>query len=347
MVSDVSHSPLLYPFLGVIHKASNPMVSFALARYGYNGEGFEIVEDIKDADYAMIPHAYWGLRKKHPDVLKTMVALANQHHKPILIDGSGDQEFPIRIPNSVVLRIGMVRFASLPNELSIPVIAEDLLETECDNVLTLRAKQEKPSLAFSGWAKLPFISYVKATIKAAPYRMLALLNWRYGAYEKGVLVRMAVIRSLTRATRIIPNFIIRSSYSANKKTVQGDMQQVRKEFVENLLHSDYALSIRGDANADTRFYEAISLGRIPVFVDTERVMPFEDVIEYKSFCVYIPFRDRFNIERILADFHASLTPEQFDAMQKKAREVFQNYLRNDAATKHIARALRTRLEHTV
>lgn len=343
MPSDVSHSTLLYPYLGVVRKEANPLVTFALEKFGYTSEGFEMVSVPEEADYIMVPNAYWGLKNKHPKLLKKMLAEAVQYNKPVLIDGSGDLEFPIRVPNSVVLRIGMWRFKALPNELSIPVIAEDLLETEIKGPLPVRDKSDHPVLAFSGWAGLPLKQRVRAFIKASPYLFLSLIDARYGTCVKGVLLRMEIIRSLTDTKRIHTNFILRKSYSAHRKTVQGDIRKVREEFVHNLLSSDYALSIRGDANADTRFYEAISLGRIPVFVDSERVMPFENLIDYKSFCVYIPFNERKNIENILADFHASITPEQFEIMQRQARMAFETYLRNDAATKYIAAELHKRL----
>lgn len=346
MPSDVSHSPLLYPHLGLVRKDSNPMVTFALEKYGYTSEGFELVATPEEADYVMVPNAYWHLKRKYPERLRQMLDEAVRHQKPVLIDGSGDQEFPIRVPNSVVLRIGMWRFKALPNELAIPVIAEDLLETEVKGPLPVRTKNNRPVLAFSGWARLPLKQYVRASIKAFPYRFLSLFDSRYGTYVKGVLLRIEVIRSLANAKRITTNFILRRSYSANKKTVEGNITDVRKEFVENLLASDYALSVRGDANADTRFYEAISLGRIPVFVDSERVMPFEDMIDYSAFSVHVPFDQRRSIDKILGDFHNSLTPEKFEAMQRQARLVFERYLRNDVATKYIAGELRRRLERT-
>jgi hypothetical protein len=124
--------------------------------------------------------------------------------------------------------------------------------------------------------------------------------------------------------------------------MQGSLADNRREFVENLLGSDYALCVKGDANASMRFYEALSVGRIPLFLDTACVLPLEDKINYRDFCVFVDWRDIDRIGDILADFHASLTPERFIAMQKKCREVYETYLRMDAFSGYLAAELQSR-----
>ena len=98
--------------------------------------------------------------------------------------------------------------------------------------------------------------------------------------------------------------------------------------------------MRGDANAATRFYETLSLGRIPVFIDTACVLPLEDIIDYKDFCVFIDYTDINKAPSILADFHKNITPDKFIAMQKQARYIFRHYLRYDVFSEHLARILK-------
>ncbi len=136
---------------------------------------------------------------------------------------------------------------------------------------------------------------------------------------------------------------MRSTYSGHVATIAGSVEDTRKRFVDTLLNSDYALCVKGDANSSVRFYEALSLGRIPLFVDTECVLPLKDQIAYRDFCVFVDWRDINRIGDILADFHEKCSPEQFKKMQMKAREAYEKYLRIDAFSSHLAESLKARL----
>ncbi len=113
------------------------------------------------------------------------------------------------------------------------------------------------------------------------------------------------------------------------------MSKLRREFIDNMANSDYILCTKGDGNFSIRFYDALSLGRIPLFIDTETVLPLENVINYKDFCVFVDYRDLAHVDKILAEFHKSISDEQFALMQKKARDAFENYLRIDKFTKYL------------
>jgi hypothetical protein len=78
-----------------------------------------------------------------------------------------------------------------------------------------------------------------------------------------------------------------------------------------------------------RFYEALSLGRIPLFIDTESPLPLEDEINYDEFILRIDHRDIHNIADRVADYYAALTPEEYKKKQGRCREVFEKYLRLD------------------
>jgi hypothetical protein len=117
------------------------------------------------------------------------------------------------------------------------------------------------------------------------------------------------------------------------------MKDLQRELVDTVLSSDYALDVRGYANASVRLYEILSLGRIPVILDTERILPFSDYIDWSSFSLIVDFRDIHRLPRIISDFHASVTPERLEEMQRTAREVFVKYFRVDAQMPYIIREL--------
>jgi hypothetical protein len=338
-----THIELLFPFWGVVTKETSPYARAAALQHQYSKNDFSLAERIGDADFVLIPYPYDRFVAVNPEKVSMIIEEATRAGKPILIDGSGDIERPISVANSVVLRIGQYQYSKQPNEITASYSAEDLLESYASGILQVRKKSEKPSVGFTGWAKIPFKTRLKLWVKELPISLAALVNKKRGAEHKGILFREKTLAALAKNSRVEPHFIARATYSGHVKTMQGSVADTRREFVENLLGSDYALCVRGDANCSVRFYEALSLGRIPLFVDTACVLPLEDIINYRDFCVFVDWRDIDRIGGILADFHAKLSPEKFENMQHRAREVFTTYLRMDAFSKYLAEKLHDRL----
>jgi hypothetical protein len=148
---------------------------------------------------------------------------------------------------------------------------------------------------------------------------------------------------IEKSSAIKANFLVRSSYSGHTDTAQKSPEVLRKEFVENLLSSDYALDVRGDANNTIRLFEILSLGRIPVILDTERNLPFRDVINYEDFSLIIDFRDIKRLPDIIAEFNSSVSEEKLFDMQRTARETFLRYFRVDAMTKPLMDEIRSKI----
>jgi hypothetical protein len=336
----LTYTEILFPFWGVVTKETSPYARAASLQYQYSKNDFVLVEKIEDADYVLLPYQYDRFMSVNPAKVTMIIDEAQQAGKQILIDGTGDIERTISVPNSIILRLSQYRYARQPNEITVSYPAEDLLESFTDGTLLVRKKSKKPSISFAGWARLSSKSRIKLWIKELPITLAELFDKRRGAEHKGVLFRAKSLAVLTKNTRIEPHFIVRNSYSGHLKTMQGSVEGNRRVFVENLLDSDYALCVKGDGNVSVRFYEAISLGRIPLFVDTSCVLPLEDKINYRDFCVFIDWQDIDRIGDILADFHASISPEQFEFMQRNAREIFVSYLRSDVFSVQLASQLR-------
>ncbi len=334
-----THSEILFPFWGVTAKESMPYVRAASFQYQYSENDFALVDRIEDADYVLVPYPYERLKAINPERLHMIEREATRAGKPIIIDGSGDIEHPINVPNSVILRISQYAHKRQPNEITVPAVAEDLLESYAEGALHLREKSEKPSIGFTGWAHVSTKTRLKLWVKELPILFATLADEKRGAEGKGLLFRVRALEALSKSPRIEAHFTLRASYGGHVKTIEGSVADNRREFVENLLGSDYALCVKGDANYSVRFYEALSLGRIPLFLDTACVLPLEDKITYRDFCVFVDWRDIDCIGDILADFHAKLSPEQFTEMQKKAREAYVKYLRMDAFSKQLAEML--------
>lgn len=335
-----THTDLLFPFWGVVTKETSPYARAAALQHQYSQNDFSLAERIEDADYVLLPYQYDRFMAANSEKVAMILEEAKRAGKPIIIDGSGDLEYPIDVPNSVILRLSQYRYSKQPNEITLSYPAEDLLEAYKGGTLQIRKKSEKPSVGFTGWASVPPKTRLKLWLKELPITFAEVFSRERGAEHKGILFRKQALAALAKSSRVEPHFTARASYSGHVKTMQGSPADIRREFVENLASSDYALCVKGDGNVSVRFYEALSLGRIPLFVDTACVLPAEDILDYREFCVFVDWRDIDRAGDILADFHAKLSPEQFETMQYKARAAFASYLRPDAFSAQLARQLR-------
>lgn len=339
-----NHSILLYPFWGVKEKASTPITTAIFRQHNFDSAYYSITDDPTVADYIFLPYSYWFLLKKDPQLITSYVCESQRVRKPLLIDAIGDTMKDIDIPNSVVLRYSQYRNRLKDNDIIIPLYAEDLLASYRNGEISIRNKKECPSIGFVGWSSLPFFKYPRTRIKDLPVLLLGLFTTRFDLYRKGVLLRKKALKILELSSNINTHFIYRKSFSANTKTAEGDIDVLRKEFIKNILDSDYTLCVKGDANQSVRFFETLSLGRIPLFVDTDIVLPLENMIPYKDFCVFAGYRNLKSISQILTDFHSAVSPEKFEKMQHLARNVFEKYLCIDTFTKYLMEELKNKAD---
>lgn len=341
---DLLHVPLLYPFWGnALSKEKTPFQWQLFEKYGFDTAYYRVTEDIEEADMILMPYSHNHVVLYAPDILDLCQEASCASGKPLLIDGIGDIERPVSVPNSIVIRYGGYRFLKQGNEIHIPPYADDLLELYCGGELQLRHVQPKASISFAGWAQLTLKQELRVLIKEAPNRLHAIFDSRYGACKKGVFFRREAVELLTRSTLVDSSILVRNAYSGHRDTAQKSAEDLRKDFVDNLLGSDFALDVRGDANASIRLFEILSLGRVPVILDTERNLPFSDRVDYSTFALIVDFRDRAQLPQIIADFNNTLTDEKFIQMQKAARDAYRNYFRVDALTAPLVREIWAKL----
>lgn len=339
----MSHIPLLFPFWGNSVTQNSPFHYALFEKYSFDTACYGITSDPTKADMVLMPYSHNIALAKYPELMEECAKRAQEMGKLLLIDGVGDIEHPIAIPHAVILRYGGYRFKKDSRELHIPPYADDLLERYCGGELAVRLKTPKPVVGFAGWTQIKSTQLFKTLIKELPVRLWSLVDSRYGAYKKGIFFRRRAIAALRSSGLVAANIIERNSYSAHIKTAADATDTLRKEFVENILASDYCLDVRGDANNSTRLFEILSLGRIPVIVDTERNLPFAEQVDYRAFSLLVDFRDIGALPERIAALHQRLSPEQFAQMQTKAREAYLYHFRIDALMPHLVADLSRRI----
>jgi hypothetical protein len=122
---------------------------------------------------------------------------------------------------------------------------------------------------------------------------------------------------------------------------EGDRKRgMEDRYVESLKLSLTVLCPRGIGHICFRFYETMYMARIPVLVDDLGGLPFEDEIDYDSFCLRIPEDSAREAGRIVKEWLASKTPAQLKLMCLTARQVWEKYFRNDGRAAQMFRVLR-------
>ena len=91
---------------------------------------------------------------------------------------------------------------------------------------------------------------------------------------------------------------------------------------------------RGTGNFSMRFYETLCLGRIPIFVDTDCVLPYDFSLDWKQHCVWIDRSEIPFIAEKVADFHAALSPDDFIDLQRGNRELWEERLSTEGFYSH-------------
>ena len=330
ILPNVPHVPLLYPNLG---KREQEKIMFMDRAYeGLKDPMVEIVDDVSQAKYILIPHNYPNVIN-NSEYLDKQFKLASENNKKVVAFWHGDSDEHVDRDNLILFRTCQYGYKKRDNEVMIPPYAVDLLETDPD---VRSKKSDKPIIGFCGWARYKNLKNLIGTlIKNSIVQIVSIASPKLSARRKGISFRMDAIKILQKSKLTDANFVIRSSYSGHKETISMDPKKAREEYIENILGSDLSLVIKGDGNYSYRFYEALSLGRVPLFVDTDCVLPFESKIDYSEFILKVNHRDIKNIDKIAADFWSNLSDGDFKKMQQKAREVYEKYLSVPAFLRYI------------
>jgi hypothetical protein len=276
---------------------------------------FEIVSEPALADFFLIPYNFFHIKDRH-EIINYFDSLARSYEKKILIFALGDSSEFVSVSNSIVFRTSQYRSVIKTNEVIIPAFVPDMLRGKSLVTLT---KKEKATVGFCGWAEF------KTKGQRAKF-FIKNMFLKFGPRRQGIYFRSKAISSLNSSNLVNTNFLIRSNHFGNRKTIIGDPLLVRREYVDNILNSDFVLSPKGDGNYSVRFYETLSLGRIPLLIDTDTPLPFEADLCYEEFILRISYKKINEIGKIVSDFYSGLTNEQYILMQKKAREAYEKCL---------------------
>lgn len=290
----------------------------------------EIAKTMEEADFIVVPFDYFFVERHAPEYLARVYTLAKESKKKVLLfDYTDYVDSTPRLPaHAILFRVSAYRHHKQQNEIVMPYFVEDLGAR-----YAIEPKGKGTPLIVGYCGQTQFGSMLKKW-RAIAKRMLHLAALYLGrdtnprVHTRGIFCRNTAIRALRKGG--IENRIIeRTFYSLHRSGIPIDPKDLRLEYVENLRRCDLALCVRGDANASQRFYETLSASRVPLFLDTDSVLPLEEVISYDDFIIRVPSRD---VTRISEYVHAWSEGRRGDVLNeygRKARHAYETYLRLD------------------
>jgi hypothetical protein len=231
---------------------------------------------------------------------------------------SNDDASPIPVsrPNVSIFRTSLFARNRLAHESGLPALCDDLLASDGD-VFADRPWSDVPSIGFCGFV-------------GSPLKRLGFQALRQHQKTDGLVIRERALRALERSNEVRTHFIRRTSFwggSMGRFHFDPNRQtEVRREFLRNLYETDYTVCVRGKGNFSYRLYEVLSAGRIPVFVNTDCVLPFEQRIDWKRHAVWLEDHELDTAAQRVARFHRALGPAGFRELQRENRQLWKEWL---------------------
>ncbi|MGI4022337.1 MAG: exostosin domain-containing protein [Janthinobacterium lividum] len=340
---------LLVPFCGQDKKEINPDLNVMMGRFDvYEEKGKDFIEltPIEESDSCLLPIRYTQEQndKKFEQSIKSFSDLASESGKKTFVFlGSDIDYFDVKIKNAIIFCNTLYQSKRKKNEFAYTFFFEDFVNKYYQGTLLLKDKPAVPTIGFCGFApplsqKFGFYQIKEALRLGMNYMGLMRSFPSKSAHS----YRARAILTVLKSKIINNNFIIRSNFGFGGPVgglYPGGIKELndsfRETYVKNIVDSDYTLCVRGYGNNSIRFFEALSCGRIPVFLNTDCVLPFDFIIDWKKYCVWVEESEINQIPKKVLEFHNKLSSEEFKNLQTEIRNIWLKYFTPEGFFKNL------------
>lgn len=327
--------PLLKPFL----KGEGYTDRERIEAYGVSEQDFELVDEIEKADVFVLAMSWdYYIQQNKMDLVHVMIAEAAKVNKIVWTVSLGDVGYKLPFYKHVVVFRSSGFKSKLPNShKGMPVFIADPLKIFFEtNVLDIPEYTIKPIIGFCGHANGSVLDVIKSFIKTLLKRLINVFKsypYEFDPFFVAPFVRFQLLKRIKNNNKISANFIFRKCYRAGLNS-----PKIRKrttlEYFSNIKQSQYVLCIRGAGNFSVRLYETLAMGRIPVLVNTDCLVPLDHTIDWKKHVVWVEAHEIKFISQKIVDFHAGLSKDEFQYICKSNRQLWREPLHLDGFFKH-------------
>jgi len=240
----------------------------------------------------------------------------------------------------IVFRYSMSKNFVYKDEYSIPYGVRKFKESV--QIINASPWSIRPKVTFMGWAtppnpKMYELSHdekteVKGLVSPEVFKTPANL---------GLVLRKKALSFLADDSRIDTEFKLNDTfYLQHNLEMRPKMFQ---EYIQLMRNGHYVVALRGCGNYSIRLFETLAADRIPIMVDTNQYLPFEDKINWKELGVWIPLEKFSSISDLVVDYHNTGGGTGFQKRIETISDVYNKYLSRDASLRIIESIIESHL----
>lgn len=295
---------------------------------------YEVMYDYSNEEYLL-----YGIQpsdiKLLQDSFQVLKEISAKTNKKIIIFYYRDPPSTLRIPNSIIFRTSINKNSKEKLTFSMPAFIPKSDESYLIENANSRDKEKNPLVTFRGQhasLELP----VSTEIRLFANSLLDIMGVRYRVETYcpiGYLARRNAIKSFLNSKDIEFDYV-----SVTWDDQKTNPQQYKKSYLDSLIKSNYVVCSSGFGNYSFRLYETLAAGRIPIFINTNAELPFENIIDWKSITVWCEYEESRHVNSIsskLLRFHRIMAAQDFIEHQEKLKTIYKNYLSMEGFCRNI------------
>lgn len=276
----------------------------------------EFVSDPVTADYFMLRHDYFLIKKKDKYIME-VDNLLDIYKKKVIIFAYGNSVEEVKVKNSIVLRTSQYKTLLKINEIIVPPFVEDL---------GLRFGFDPRNFDIN---RKPIVGFVGTIFSQN------LVQWSRYVLKRYLQLLLVSIKKLHSSAVYEGIHFRRKIVGMLKKSSLVDTKLFLKESPIAIKDSDFVLCMKGKGNYSSKFFETLSLGRIPIFIDTDTPLPLENEIDYEAFILRINYQENYLLPKFINSLWQKISNQKFIEMQNNARQAFKYRLSPSGFYRHL------------
>ena len=291
---------------------------------------YKEVNSIRDCDLAVYPYKVFNPETLAFDSsIYNAVDTAEQYSKPLVLDATSDSDVYLNIPTAKILRCGLYKSLQQTFEIECPFWSNYRTKQGLD-ALKIKPKGSQPKVGFCGTvASIGKLSQIGKYVLPTKLAQVALAEGKFAQkvdvrIKEGMSLRLraAAMKILSSNSKINTHFDISNPHESYYFDNDRNRRRLEQLFITNTDKSDYTLCVRGTGNYSGRFYMALNAGCIPVVLDTDVVIPFEE----KLHLVKVPVQSLDKIDELILEHFEGTSEREFRTMKAQNRFAYHQYL---------------------
>ncbi|GGK51741.1 MULTISPECIES: hypothetical protein [Flavobacteriaceae] len=328
------HRGELFPLLKAFIKGTSFTDLDRIAMYGVTEKDYQFVDNIAQSDIAILTMSWnYYQRTKQLFLAEDFIKEAEKFHKKVFTHTTGD--FGVTIPYfkyCIVLRPnGYV--SKLPsNHVGIPIFIEDPLKNNKFETKPLfETNIDTPLIGFCGQTNASLLNALKEIGRVCARNLKFYLKLSINSPQKimsSSYFRGQTLKIIKKSSLLNNNFIERKKYRAGVRTSE-ERAKTTQDFYENIYNAMYTVCVRGGGNFSVRLYETLAMGRIPIFVNTDCLMPLSHVTNWKNHLVWVEENELNTLPEKIVEFHRKYSFREKELRMKQNRLLWEKKLSFD------------------